>query len=166
MDNGLDVVCRTAQDLPPPVLDAVSLPLHTKNNGLVICDSQTALHALAVPKPEALSLVNPILPHPVTAVRHALSIRFLWIASYVGTTVNDMVNRLAKVAYKACTACCCCPASHPLPLQAEDPCFRSPANHPARERRAASERKHPALRPLRLSSLRVPTTPRSAGQKA
>ncbi|XP_037772401.1 uncharacterized protein LOC119568073 [Penaeus monodon] len=80
------------------LLDAVSLLLRTRSNGLVICDSQSALCALSSPKPEARSLVNNILRHLVTAIRHALVIHFLWIPSHVGVAANDVVDRLAKAA--------------------------------------------------------------------
>ncbi|XP_063603272.1 uncharacterized protein LOC134779200 [Penaeus indicus] len=80
------------------LLDAVSLLLRTRSNGLVICDSQSALRALSSPKPEARSLVNRIVRHLVTAIGHALVIHFLWIPSHVGVTANDDVDRLAKAA--------------------------------------------------------------------
>ncbi|XP_037789267.1 uncharacterized protein LOC119584664 [Penaeus monodon] len=77
------------------LLDAVSLLLRTRSNGLVICDSQSALSS---PKPEARNLVNHILHHLVTAIRHALEIQFLWIPSHVGVAANDVVDHLAKAA--------------------------------------------------------------------
>ncbi|XP_047502951.1 uncharacterized protein LOC125048330 [Penaeus chinensis] len=80
------------------LLDAVSLLLRTRSNGLVICDSQSALRALSSPKPEARSLVNQILRHLVTAIEHALVIHFIWIPSHVGVTANEVVDRLAKAA--------------------------------------------------------------------
>jgi len=80
------------------LLDGVSLLLRTRNSGLVICDSQSALHALSSPKPEACRLVNRILCRLVTAIGYALSIHFVWIPSHVGVTANDLVDRLAKAA--------------------------------------------------------------------
>ncbi|XP_037796499.1 uncharacterized protein LOC119591826 [Penaeus monodon] len=65
------------------LLDAVSLLLRTLSNGQVIRDSQSVLRALSSTKPEAHSLVNNILHHLVTAIRHAFVIHFLCIPSHV-----------------------------------------------------------------------------------
>ena len=80
------------------LLDAVNLLLRISGNGLIICDSQSALRALSSQKSEARSLVTRILCQLATALEHSLVVHFLWVPSHVGITANDTVDLLAKTA--------------------------------------------------------------------
>ncbi|XP_063858328.1 uncharacterized protein LOC135099751 [Scylla paramamosain] len=80
------------------ILDAVSLLCERRLNGVVICDSQAALHALSSPNPVCRHLVNRILTALALAHDRLLVIRFLWIPSHVSLAYNDTVDRLAKAA--------------------------------------------------------------------
>ncbi|XP_063861761.1 uncharacterized protein LOC135101552 [Scylla paramamosain] len=80
------------------ILDAVSLLCERRLNGVVIWDSQAALHALSSPNPVCRLLVNRILTALALAHDRLLVIRFLWIPSHVSLAYNDTVDRLAKAA--------------------------------------------------------------------
>lgn len=80
------------------ILDAVTLLNDRKLNGLIICDSKTALHAIAAPRSAYESVVQNILEKLANARDNALSIRFIWIPSHVGLEGNDIVDGLAKAA--------------------------------------------------------------------
>ncbi len=67
-------------------------------NGVVICDSQSALHALSSPRPACLSVVNRIVHHLAIARDSSFVIAFLWIISHVGLAANDTVDSIAMVA--------------------------------------------------------------------
>ncbi|XP_066974195.1 uncharacterized protein [Macrobrachium rosenbergii] len=80
------------------LLDAVTLITQTRNNGLIICDSQSALQALSSHKPAYHGLVTQILRKLDTANMSSLVVHFLWIPSHVGLLANSTVDRLAKAA--------------------------------------------------------------------
>lgn len=80
------------------LLDAVTLLTRTNNNGLVICDSQTALRALTSHQPAYQHLVTQILRQLATAHESSLVIHFLWIPSHIGLRSNDTADHLAKAA--------------------------------------------------------------------
>ncbi|KAG0714003.1 hypothetical protein GWK47_014959 [Chionoecetes opilio] len=79
------------------ILDAVSLLSQRGLNGLVICDSQSALQALSSPKPTC-HLVSRILSFLSLVRLRALQIIFLWIPSHVGILYSDTVDGIAKAA--------------------------------------------------------------------
>lgn len=86
--------------------------------------------------------------HLVTAIGHTLSVYFIWIPSHVGVTTNVLLKLPIGLLYLLLT-----PRRPPFSSTASG----GSANHPAQERLVASEYKLPVLRPLRLSSLEVPT---------
>ena len=67
-------------------------------NGVVICDSQSALQAISSPQSTCHGLVQKILHQLVLTHEKSLIIRFLWIPSHVGIAANDTVDHLAKNA--------------------------------------------------------------------
>ncbi|KAG0720142.1 Gag-Pol polyprotein [Chionoecetes opilio] len=78
------------------LLLAVSLLCQRRLNGVVMCDSQSALQAISSPQPTHRCLVHQILLQLVAARDNSLTIRFLWIPSHVGIAANDKVDLLAK----------------------------------------------------------------------
>ncbi|KAG0714927.1 Gag-Pol polyprotein [Chionoecetes opilio] len=80
------------------LLLAVSLLCQRRLNGVVMCDSQSALQAISSPQPTHRCLVHQILLQLVAARDNFLTIRFLWIPSHVGIAANDKVDLLAKTA--------------------------------------------------------------------
>ncbi len=82
------------------LLLAISLLCRRRVNGVVMCDSQSALQAVSSPQPMHRSLVHQILHQLVAAQDHSLCISFLWIPSHVGVAANDRVDLLAKNACK------------------------------------------------------------------
>lgn len=80
------------------VLDAVSLLCQRSLNGVVVCDSQAALHALSSTSPVCRHLVNRILTGLALAHDRSLVIKFIWIPSHVSLSHSDAVDRLAKAA--------------------------------------------------------------------
>ncbi|XP_064086111.1 uncharacterized protein LOC135201165 [Macrobrachium nipponense] len=79
------------------LLDAVILITRTRNNGLIICDSQPALQALSSHKPAYQHLVTQIHRQLDMANMSSLVVHFLWIPSHVGLLANT-VDHLAKAA--------------------------------------------------------------------
>ncbi|KAG0725001.1 hypothetical protein GWK47_039433 [Chionoecetes opilio] len=79
------------------LLLAVSLLCQRRLNGVVMCDSQSALSHLIstthTPLPCSSDLAS-----VVAARDNSLTIRFLWIPSHVGIAANDKVDLLAKTA--------------------------------------------------------------------
>jgi len=67
-------------------------------NGIVMCDSQSALQAISSPQPTHRDVVHQILHQLVSANDNSLTVRFLWIPSHVGLAANDTVDLLAKNA--------------------------------------------------------------------
>ena len=61
------------------VLDAVRLLCQRNVNGIVICDSQPALHALTSSKPVSRHLVNRVLSALAVAQQRSIVITFIWI---------------------------------------------------------------------------------------
>ncbi|MPC65062.1 hypothetical protein E2C01_059186 [Portunus trituberculatus] len=80
------------------VLDVVRLLCERCLNGVVICDSQAALHALSSPNPVSCHLVNKILSGLAMSHDRSLAITFLWIPSHVSLSYSDTMDRLAKAA--------------------------------------------------------------------
>jgi len=80
------------------LLLAVTLLCQRRLNGVVMCDSQSALQAISSPQPTHRSLIHQILHQLVAAQEHSLCLRFLWIPSHVGIDANDRVDLLAKSA--------------------------------------------------------------------
>ncbi|XP_064120882.1 uncharacterized protein LOC135225541 [Macrobrachium nipponense] len=80
------------------LLDAVILIARTRNNGLIICDSQPALQALSSHKPAYQPLVTQIHRQLDMANMSSLVVRFLWIPSHVGLLANNTVGHIAKAA--------------------------------------------------------------------
>ena len=80
------------------LLVAVTLLLRTSNNGLIICDLQSALCALYFPKPKFHNLVNKILRQLAITLQQSLVVHFLWIPFHVVIPTNDTVNILAQTA--------------------------------------------------------------------
>ena len=79
------------------VLDAVTLLCQRGLNGVVICDSQSALQSILSPRPSFL-LAKQILALLSSARDRSLVITFLWIPSHVGLSHSDTVDELAKAA--------------------------------------------------------------------
>lgn len=80
------------------LLDAVTLLTQERLNGVIVCDSQSALHALSSPRPVCLSVVNRILNQLAMARDYSLVIVFVWIPSHVGLAANETADSLAKAA--------------------------------------------------------------------
>ncbi|XP_064110239.1 uncharacterized protein LOC135218024 [Macrobrachium nipponense] len=80
------------------LLDAVILITRTRNNGLIICDSQPALQALSSHKLAYQPLVTQIHRQLGMANMSSLVVHFLWIPSHVGLLANNTVDHLAKAA--------------------------------------------------------------------
>ncbi|XP_076062452.1 uncharacterized protein LOC143037784 [Oratosquilla oratoria] len=79
-------------------LDAVTLLIRHRVNGIIICDSQSALHALSSPRPICSRVVNEILCQLAAANDASLTIPFVWIPSHIGVHGNDTVDRITKAA--------------------------------------------------------------------
>ena len=101
-EAGLGVGCRLS---PTPsffsytvILDAVSFLCERRLSGVVICDSQAALNALASSSPVCRHLVNRILTGLTVAHDQSLVIEFIWIPSHVSLSHSDTVDRLTKAA--------------------------------------------------------------------
>lgn len=92
------------------LLDAVTLLTEKRLNGVIICDSMSALHALSSSRPSYDHVVQVILCRLANARDHALVVSFLWVPSHVGLAGNETVDGLAKAA---CTLDL--PAVHVLP---------------------------------------------------
>ena len=80
------------------ILDAITLLVRRSVNGVIICDSQSALHSLSSPRPSCDRVVQDILHHLAFAHDASLVVSFVWTPSHIGLTGNDMVDRLAKAA--------------------------------------------------------------------
>ncbi|XP_076030944.1 uncharacterized protein LOC143019134 [Oratosquilla oratoria] len=80
------------------ILDAVTLLIRHRVNGIIVCDSQSALHALSSPRPICSRVVNEILCRLAAANDASLTIPFVWIPSHIGLHGNDTVDRIAKAA--------------------------------------------------------------------
>ncbi|XP_076069782.1 uncharacterized protein LOC143041660 [Oratosquilla oratoria] len=80
------------------LLDAVTLLTRTGENGLIICDSQSALRALSSTKPEHQQVVTQIMPQLATTHENSQMAHFLWIPSHIELLDNDTADRLARTA--------------------------------------------------------------------
>ncbi|XP_045119171.1 uncharacterized protein LOC123509096 [Portunus trituberculatus] len=80
------------------LLDAVTILTERGLDGVIVCDSKSALHALSSPRPAYDHVVRDILCRLATARDSALVVSFLWVPSHVGLTANDTVDGLAKAA--------------------------------------------------------------------
>ncbi|XP_076035376.1 uncharacterized protein LOC143021653 [Oratosquilla oratoria] len=80
------------------LLDAVTLLTERRLNGVIICDSKSALHALSSPRPADNHIVRDILCRLAYAHDNTLVVSFLWVPSHVGIAGNDTVDSLAKAA--------------------------------------------------------------------
>ena len=80
------------------ILDAVTLLVRRRVNGVVVCDSQSALHSLSSPRPSCSRVVKDILCQLAAAYDASLSMSFVWTPSHIGLLGNDTVDRLAKAA--------------------------------------------------------------------
>ena len=80
------------------ILDGITLLLHHRVNGLIVCDSQAALYALRTARPVCKRVVTEILHQLLRAVDASLTVSFVWIPSHVGLVGNERVDALAKAA--------------------------------------------------------------------
>ena len=80
------------------LLDAVTLLTEKRLNGVIICDSKSALLALSSSRPSHDHVVQDILCRLANARDNALVVSFLWVPSHVGLAGNDTVHGLAKAA--------------------------------------------------------------------
>ncbi|XP_076036221.1 uncharacterized protein LOC143022108 isoform X1 [Oratosquilla oratoria] len=80
------------------LLDAVTLLTRTGENGLIICDSQSALRALSSTKPEHQQVVTQIMRQLATTHENSQRVHFLWIPSHIELLGNDTADRLARTA--------------------------------------------------------------------
>ncbi|MPC53204.1 hypothetical protein E2C01_047092 [Portunus trituberculatus] len=80
------------------ILDAVSLLVRRSLNGVVVCDSQSALHSLSSPTPSYGRVAQDILRHLALPHDASLAIAFVWTPSHIGLSGNETVDRLAKAA--------------------------------------------------------------------
>ncbi|XP_076043611.1 uncharacterized protein LOC143026727 [Oratosquilla oratoria] len=85
------------------LLDAVTLLTRTGENGLIICDSQSALRALSSTKPEHQQVVTQIMRQLATTHENSQRVHFLWIPSHIELLGNDTADRLARTACTATT---------------------------------------------------------------
>lgn len=81
------------------ILDAVTLLVQRRMNGVIICDSQSALHALSSPRPVCSHIVQDILCQLAYAHDASLVISFVWMPSHIGLAGNDAADGLAKAAF-------------------------------------------------------------------
>ena len=80
------------------ILDAVTLLAQRRLHGVIVCDSQPALHALSSPRPTHGHIVQDIL-HQLAIVQEASNtVSFVWTPSHIGLAGNDTVDSLAKAA--------------------------------------------------------------------
>ncbi|MPC95374.1 hypothetical protein E2C01_090581 [Portunus trituberculatus] len=70
------------------VLDAVELLCQRRVNGLVICDSQSALQAITSLRP-SFTTARRIISLLAKTQDHSLVIKFIWIPSHIGLSHND-----------------------------------------------------------------------------
>ncbi|XP_076045738.1 uncharacterized protein LOC143027980 [Oratosquilla oratoria] len=82
------------------LLLAVNLLCQRRLNGVVMCDSQSALQAISSSQPIHRPLIHHILQHLVTAQEYSLTIRFMEIPSHVGIAANEKADFLDKNACK------------------------------------------------------------------
>ncbi len=80
------------------ILDAVTLLVRRRVNGVIVCDSQSALHALSATRPSCSRVVQDILCQLAIARDAFLVVTFVWTPSHIGLAGNDTVDRLAKAA--------------------------------------------------------------------
>ncbi len=80
------------------LLDAVTLLTERRLNGVIICDSKSALLALFSSRPTYDHVVQDILCRLANASDNSLVVSFLRVPSHVGLAGNDTVDGLAKAA--------------------------------------------------------------------
>ena len=80
------------------ILDAVTLLVQRRMNGVIVCDSQAALLALSAPRPSCSNVVAAILRQLASARDASLIVSLVWTPSHIGLAGNDTVDRLAKAA--------------------------------------------------------------------
>lgn len=76
------------------LLEAITLLTRKRKNGLIICDSQSALPAISCPRPAHQHLVKQILRQLATAHKNSLVVYF-----HIGLIANNTTDLLAKTAY-------------------------------------------------------------------
>ena len=80
------------------ILDAVTLLVHRRLSGVVVCDSQSALHSLSSPRPSCGRVVQDIFYQLAAAHDVSLAVSFVWTPSHIGLVGNDTADRLARDA--------------------------------------------------------------------
>jgi len=80
------------------LLDAVTLIVQRKVNGVIICDSKSALLALSSPRPVCARVVQEIRYQLAIAHDSSLIASLVWTPSHIGLAGNDTVDCLAKAA--------------------------------------------------------------------
>ena len=80
------------------ILKAVDVLNQRQLNGIVICDSQSALLAISSPQPSYCSVVQQIQRQLIAAEENSIVVKFIWIPSHVGLAHNDTVDLIAKNA--------------------------------------------------------------------
>ncbi|KAG0719732.1 hypothetical protein GWK47_007122 [Chionoecetes opilio] len=74
------------------ILDAVTLLVQRRVNGVIVCDSQPALYALSSPRPSCGRVVRDILCQLAIAHDASLVVFFVWTPSHIGLAGNDTVD--------------------------------------------------------------------------
>ena len=120
------------------LLDALTLLTRTRNNGLILCDSQPALRALTSHKPAHQHLVTRILRQLAAAQASSLVVHFLWIPSHIGLQANDTVDRLARAACDLDSPTADAPTSLLYCKKMVRQAARSPTRHRSDAERATS----------------------------
>ncbi|XP_076039246.1 uncharacterized protein LOC143039200 [Oratosquilla oratoria] len=80
------------------ILDAVTYLVDCNVNGVIVCDSQPALHALSSPRPNYYRVVQAILTQLAVVHETSMVVSLIWVPSHVDLAGNDTVDRIAKAA--------------------------------------------------------------------
>ncbi|XP_076042101.1 uncharacterized protein LOC143026000 [Oratosquilla oratoria] len=80
------------------ILDAVTYLVDCNVNGVIVCDSQPALHALSSPRPNYYRVVQAILTQLAVVHEASMAVSLIWVPSHVDLAGNDTVDRIAKAA--------------------------------------------------------------------
>ncbi|XP_076042081.1 uncharacterized protein LOC143025983 [Oratosquilla oratoria] len=80
------------------ILDAVTYLVDCNVNGVIVCDSQPALHALSSPRPNYYRVVQAILTQLAVVHEASMAVSLVWMPSHVDLAGNDTVDRIAKAA--------------------------------------------------------------------
>ena len=76
------------------ILLAVTLLVRRRVNGIIMCDSQSALYALSSPRPSCGRVVQDILCQLAIALDTSLVVSSVWTSSVAG---NDTVDRQSRI---------------------------------------------------------------------